>query len=79
MTTDNFKILFKKRMEKKEESISIVLQINSKWEKTIRMLLPLLTNEKTARYIAITSKEKIINNEEELLSYFFAKSSKYIT
>jgi hypothetical protein len=43
------------------------------------MLLPLLTNEKTARYIAITSKEKIINNEEELLSYLFAKSSKYIT
>lgn len=43
-----------------------------KWGKTIRKSLPILTNGKTPIYIEITNKKKIINNEEELLTYFFS-------
>ncbi|HSD06510.1 hypothetical protein [Flavobacterium sp.] len=43
-----------------------------KWEKTIRKSLPILANGKTPIYIEITNKKKIINNEEELLTYFFS-------
>lgn len=43
-----------------------------KWEKTIRKSLPILTSGKTPIYIEITNKKKIINIEEELLTYFFS-------
>lgn len=43
-----------------------------KWEKTIRKSLPILTNGKTPIYVEITNKKKIINTEEELLTYFFS-------
>jgi hypothetical protein len=43
-----------------------------KWEKTIRKSLPILTNGKTPIYIEITNRKKIINTEEELLTYFFS-------
>lgn len=43
-----------------------------KWEKTIRKSLPILTSSKTPIYIEITNKKKIINTEEELLTYFFS-------
>lgn len=44
----------------------------SKWEKTIRKSLPILANGKTPIYIEITNKKKIVNTEEELLTYFFS-------
>jgi hypothetical protein len=43
-----------------------------KWEKTIRKSLPILANNKTPIYVEITNKKKIINTEEELLTYFFS-------
>jgi hypothetical protein len=43
-----------------------------KWEKTIRKSLPLLAATNTPIYLQITNKKKIINNEEELLTYFFS-------
>jgi hypothetical protein len=43
-----------------------------KWEKTIRKSLPILSNGKTPIYVEITNKKKIINTEEELLTYFFS-------
>lgn len=43
-----------------------------KWEKTIRKSLPILLNGKTPIYTEIRNKKKIINNEEELLTYFFS-------
>lgn len=43
-----------------------------KWEKTIRKSLPILANGKTPIYVEITNKKKIINTEEELLTYFFS-------
>lgn len=43
-----------------------------KWEKTIRKSLPILTNGKIPLYIQITNKKKILNTEEELISYFFS-------
>ncbi|WP_177763115.1 hypothetical protein [Flavobacterium sp. I3-2] len=43
-----------------------------KWEKTIRKSLPIVTNGKAPIYIEITNKKKIINTEEELLTYFFS-------
>lgn len=43
-----------------------------KWEKTIRKSLPILANGKTPIYVKITNKKKIINTEEELLTYFFS-------
>lgn len=43
-----------------------------KWEKTLRKSLPILANGKTPIYVEITNKKKIINTEEELLTYFFS-------
>lgn len=43
-----------------------------KWEKTIRKSLPIVTNGKAPIYVEITNKKKIINTEEELLTYFFS-------
>lgn len=43
-----------------------------KWEKTIRKSLPILANGKTPIYIEITNKKKIVNTEEQLLTYFFS-------
>jgi hypothetical protein len=43
-----------------------------KWEKTIRKSMPIVTNGKTPIYVEITNKKKIINTEEELLTYFFS-------
>lgn len=43
-----------------------------KWEKTIRKSMPILANGKTPIYVEITNKKKIINTEEELLTYFFS-------
>lgn len=43
-----------------------------KWEKTIRKTLPILANKKTPIYTEITNKKKIVNTEEELLTYFFS-------
>ncbi|WP_430399089.1 hypothetical protein [Flavobacterium sp.] len=43
-----------------------------KWEKTIKRSLPVLSNGKTPVYFEITNKKKIINTEEELLTYFFS-------
>lgn len=43
-----------------------------KWDKTIRKSLPILANGKTPIYVEITNKKKIINTEEELLTYFFS-------
>lgn len=43
-----------------------------KWEKTIRKSTPILVNATTPIYTEITNKKKIINTEEELLTYFFS-------
>lgn len=44
----------------------------AKWDKTIRKSLPLLSDTKTPVYIEINNKKKTVNNEEELLTYFFS-------
>jgi hypothetical protein len=43
-----------------------------KWEKTIRKTLPILTANKNPIYLEIKNRKKIINTEEELLTYFFS-------
>lgn len=43
-----------------------------KWEKTIRKSLPILTASKCPIYIEIKNKKKVVNTEEELLTYFFS-------
>jgi len=43
-----------------------------KWEKTISKSLPIVINGTSPIYIEITNKKKIINTEEELLTYFFS-------
>lgn len=43
-----------------------------KWEKTIRKSTPFLLDGKTPIYTEIRNKKKIINTEEELLTYFFS-------
>ena len=43
-----------------------------KWEKTIRKSLPMLLNGKTPIYTEISNRKKVINTEEELLTYFFS-------
>jgi len=43
-----------------------------KWEKTIRKSLPLMTSNNQPIYVSIRNKKKIINTEEELISYFFS-------
>jgi hypothetical protein len=43
-----------------------------KWEKTIRKSLPILINGKTPIYTEISNKKKMVNTEEELITYFFS-------
>lgn len=43
-----------------------------RWEKTIRKSLPILADGRTPIYIEISNKKKIVNTEEELLTYFFS-------
>lgn len=44
----------------------------TKWEKTLRRSTPILTKGKTPIYLELTNRKKIINTEEELLTYFFS-------
>jgi hypothetical protein len=59
-------ILFK-QIEFKSQQIR-----NPNWEKTIRKSIPLLTQNKQPVYNIYRNKKKAINNEEELLTYFFS-------
>lgn len=43
-----------------------------KWEKTIRKSLPILISNNSPIYLSIKNKKKIVNTEEELLTYFFS-------
>lgn len=43
-----------------------------KWEKTIRKSLPILIGSKTPIYTEISNRKKVINTEEELITYFFS-------
>ncbi|MBF4470735.1 hypothetical protein [Flavobacterium sp. HJJ] len=43
-----------------------------KWDKTIRKSLPIFSSKNTSIYIEINNKKKIVNTEEELLTYFFS-------
>jgi len=43
-----------------------------KWDKTIRKSLPLMSSNNQPIYISIRNKKKVINTEEELISYFFS-------
>lgn len=43
-----------------------------KWDKTIRKSLPILSSNNRPIYIEINNKKKIVNTEEELLTYFFS-------
>ena len=43
-----------------------------KWEKTIRKSFPFMANSKTPIYFNIRNKKKIVNKEEELITYFFS-------
>jgi hypothetical protein len=44
----------------------------TKWEKTIRKSIPLLTSDKKPVYTVFRNKKKIINNEEELFTLYFS-------
>ena len=48
-----------------------------KWEKTIRKSLPILTANNVPVYLSIRNKKKIVNTEEELLTYFFSILNKF--
>ena len=48
-----------------------------KWEKTIRKSLPILDAKKQPIYIEINNKKIVINQEEELLVYFFSILNKF--
>lgn len=43
-----------------------------RWEKTIIKSLPILIGRKTPIYTDIANKKKVINTEEELITYFFS-------
>ena len=43
-----------------------------KWEKTIRKSLPIIVNGTTPIYTEISNRKKIINTEEELITYYFS-------
>ena len=45
---------------------------NTNWGKTIRKSVPLLTKDKQPIYNIYRNKKKVLNNEEELLIYFFS-------
>lgn len=59
-------ILFK-HIEYKSQQVK-----NPNWEKTIRKSVPLLTQDKQPIYNIYRNKKKVLNNEEELLIYFFS-------
>lgn len=44
----------------------------AKWDKTIRKSLPLIGSSNQPIYTEIRNKKKVVNNEEELISYFFS-------
>ncbi|OYU81412.1 MAG: hypothetical protein CFE23_04820 [Flavobacterium sp. BFFFF1] len=44
----------------------------AKWEKTIRTSLPIIVSKKLPLYTEIRNNQKKVNDEEELLSYFFS-------
>ena len=48
-----------------------------KWNKTIRKSLPILTKDNIPVYAEIKNKKKVINTEEELLTYFFSILNKF--
>lgn len=52
---------------------------NPKWEKTIRKSIPLITQDKQPIYNIYRNKKKIVNTEEELLTYFFSILSHFNT
>ena len=49
------------------------------WEKTIRKSIPLITQDKKPIYNIFRNKKKIVNTEEELLTYFFSILNKLNT
>ncbi|WP_417857788.1 hypothetical protein [Xanthomarina gelatinilytica] len=49
------------------------------WEKTIRKSIPLITQDKKPIYNIFRNKKKIVNSEEELLTYFFSILNKLNT
>lgn len=59
-------ILFK-HIEYKSQQVK-----NPNWEKTIRISVPLLTQDKQPIYNIYRNKKKVLNNEEELVIYFFS-------
>ena len=42
------------------------------WEKTIRKSIPLITKDKKPIYNIFRNKKKVVNTEEELLTYYFS-------
>lgn len=42
------------------------------WDKTIRKSIPIFTSNKTPVYVKYSNKKKIVDTEEELLTYFFS-------
>jgi hypothetical protein len=51
--------------------------VKPKWDKTIRKSLPILTASNAPVYISIRNKKKVVNTEEELLSYYFSILNKF--
>ena len=49
------------------------------WEKTIRKSIPLITQDKKPIYDIFRNKKKIVNTEEDLLTYFFSILNKLNT
>ena len=49
------------------------------WEKTIRKSIPLITQDKKPIYNVFSNKKKIVNTEEELLTYYFSILNKLNT
>lgn len=49
------------------------------WEKTIRKSIPLITQDKRPIYNIFRNKKKIVNTEEELLTYYFSILNKLNT
>jgi hypothetical protein len=43
-----------------------------KWDKTIRKSLPILSSNNIPIYLEINNRKKVVNTEEELLTYFFS-------
>jgi hypothetical protein len=46
--------------------------IKPKWEKTIRKATPIFTKNSVPIYLNITNKKKVIDKEEELITYFYS-------